>query len=359
MTSSPVVYSLVALSLIACSPEERAKSGGSGGAAGQAGSAGAGASAGSENGGSQNGGAAGSSGGSGADGGVSGGAGVGGTTNGGSAGTGATGGGGAGGSSAGTGGDAGSTAGGSSAGGSSASPCQGASDGDACGMNQICLSGSCVISKCGDGFRDPRRNEVCDDRTNAGQVAGDCSTDCLAIVQKKLIRLSQTAAPTSFAKGKPNPIAEADSFCPVGYKAMIADGSRRVASVGPFLGNGQVDWVLKEWTQYVNAADETIWTTTKKTLLGVDDSNQWVGLRHSIDPGAASAVVTHTGIHQDWTTAPLNCVLWTSDLGLGSGGPNDRESGGRPQLTTQEAIGVMTGSGLLCGSNRPFYCVEQ
>lgn len=39
--------------------------------------------------------------------------------------------------------------------------------GDACGDGRVCVDGTCVESRCGDGVVDPRRSEICDDGNDA------------------------------------------------------------------------------------------------------------------------------------------------------------------------------------------------
>jgi cysteine-rich repeat protein len=50
-------------------------------------------------------------------------------------------------------------------------------DGTACGAGSICLAGSCVLSKCGDGFTDTAHGEQCDFGAANGPGTG-CETNC-------------------------------------------------------------------------------------------------------------------------------------------------------------------------------------
>src|SRR5262245_30924059 len=59
--------------------------------------------------------------------------------------------------------------------------CEGEEDGLACGPNGglLCLEGSCVPSRCGDGYVDPAREECDDENTAAGDGCDpDCAWDC-------------------------------------------------------------------------------------------------------------------------------------------------------------------------------------
>jgi hypothetical protein len=172
------------------------------------------------------------------------------------------------------------------------------------------------------------------------------------VVQKKLIIVTNTVEDGDFALNANNPIEAADGFCPNGYTALISDGQNRVATQGPNLGNGQVDWPIASWTEYVNANDETVWATTELTLLGVSDDHVWQGLEHPIGSGAAC----HTGLMADFTTAPINCLGWT--VNTGQSGEN-RVARGLSDATDTTAIGPMGDNGAACWAMLAFYCVEQ
>ncbi|MBC8067012.1 MAG: DUF1554 domain-containing protein [Deltaproteobacteria bacterium] len=200
---------------------------------------------------------------------------------------------------------------------------------------------------CGDGQQDD--GEACDDGVNAGQHEGDCAPDCSVVVQQKLIRLSQNSVAGDFAPGM-NPVEVGDSFCPDGYLAFFADGINRVASVAPRMGNGQVDWVLQPWTEYVNPDGDRMWTTTELLLLGVADDNTWVGLENALTPTTDSG---YSGMWGDYTTSSLTCSNWSSTAGA-------NKSFGQVHQTTELFVGPPSGgTGGLCSVAGEFTCVEQ
>lgn len=201
---------------------------------------------------------------------------------------------------------------------------------------------------CGDGQVD--QGEICDDGVNAGMTEGDCAPDCSAVVQRKLIRLSQNSTSADFSPG-PNDVVVADSFCPNGFLAFFTDGVNRVASVAPLMGNGQVDWVLQPWTEYVNPNGDPMWTTTELRLLGVSDDHQWVGLDN---PLLDSVDFGYTGMRGDYTTATANCGGWSMTNAL------TESSFSQAHQTNQRFVGIpddMTGG--LCSLQHEFICVEQ
>lgn len=204
---------------------------------------------------------------------------------------------------------------------------------------------------CGDGVVDP--GEVCDDGLNAGEQEGDCAPDCSKIVETRLIVPSPDLVHGDFAGGG-NAVNAADAHCPNGYKAWLVDGQNRVASVTPLLGNGQVDWILDTWTRYANADNETIWTTTELTLLGVSDDNAWVGLENPMTSSAS--LFMFTGMRRDYTTSPADCDGWGSGQG---GGLNVFGAFGDADAVDDSAIGSPNDNGGLCTVERGLYCVEQ
>ena len=229
-----------------------------------------------------------------------------------------------------------------STGSSDATATEGSSSGGGTGSSSE--SGEAV---CGDGR--VNGDEVCDDGENAGVSEGDCAPDCSATVQQKLIRLSQNSFGADFAPGT-NPVDVADAACPVGYLAFFADGVNRVATVSPNMGNGQVNWVLQPWTEYVNPDGVRMWTTTELLLLGVDDSNTFVGLEAPLTPSTNFGM---TGMLGDYTTSTLTCGDWSEATG-------SNLSFGQTHVVTDRFIGPPdNGSGGLCNLQHEFICIEQ
>lgn len=202
---------------------------------------------------------------------------------------------------------------------------------------------------CGDGR--VNGDEACDDGTNEGDAAGACRPDCGGLVEERLIRLSQDTVPGNFAAGQAEFITAADAACPGGYQAMIADGTGRVGSLAPLMGNGQVDWPIQPWTAYVNAGGDTVWVTTDLRLLGVADDNTWAGLDTQVAPVGNA----YTGMLPDFTTAELNCLGFTVNTGMNG---DNRASFGNAVATDQSAIGSAAGTGGGCAFARSLYCVE-
>ena len=72
-------------------------------------------------------------------------------------------------------------------------------------------------------------------------------------------------------------IAGADSICVgdfgAGWKALLV-GSTRRATITPFVGDGQLDWVIAPDTYYFNEAGQLVWHTDASALLGVTAGRQ-------------------------------------------------------------------------------------
>jgi hypothetical protein len=167
---------------------------------------------------------------------------------------------------------------------------------------------------CGDGVVDS--SELCDDGTNLGLELGDCVPGCSGRVEHVVeMVLSEpfVGLTSDFALGATRFGLEADANCPLGYKAMITDGSSRIASVSPLTGDGQVDWVLAPYTAYyAGVSGDHVWTTDDVALLGVRDGSL-------VDLGPARAGFSSlpsdrafwTGLASDWTAGDT-CQGWTS-----------------------------------------------
>ena len=91
------------------------------------------------------------------------------------------------------------------------------------------------------------------------------------------------------------------------YKALIVDGTNRIASVSANAGDGQIDWVLRANTGYYRMDGSTIIMTTNANGILLSD------LTNTIN---ATATGHYTGLNFDWTTgAAYTCSSWTSTVG--------------------------------------------
>jgi hypothetical protein len=113
-------------------------------------------------------------------------------------------------------------------------------------------------------------------------------------------------------------IAGADSICSgdfgAGWKALLVGTSRR-ASVTPFLGDGQLDWVLRSNTYYFNEREQLVWQTDASALLGVRAGRQQSLLAPLFDttPLNGGGSYPWSGYRPDWTTITQStCSSWTS-----------------------------------------------
>ncbi len=53
-------------------------------------------------------------------------------------------------------------------------------------------------------------------------------------------------------------------------KALLVGATRR-ATVAPFAGDQQLDWVIRKYTYYYNSNNQLLWRTDGIALLGVRD----------------------------------------------------------------------------------------
>lgn len=205
---------------------------------------------------------------------------------------------------------------------------------------------------CGDGI--VHIDEVCDDGLNVGETEGDCATDCSAVVLRKQIVLSDDRTNGRFGDGSLSVVNFADAHCQDGHKAMFVYGDERVATIEPHDGDGQVDWVLEPWTEYVNADGERIWTTQSIALLGVDENGNWAGLDHPIADAGTDA---WTGMRDDYTAHDITCSDWTEDDPFGS---LVEGSNGLASATDQNVVGTDRDFGRgYCFFEHSFFCAEQ
>lgn len=137
------------------------------------------------------------------------------------------------------------------------------------------------------------------------------------------------------------------------YKALLADGINRRASVAGNAGDGQINWVLQANTVYSQATTgtPTIGTTNSKKLFTFPLTNK-------IRPDSITDLggVTWTGLNPNWTTAPYNCNNWTDGADINAGTIGNYNS------ITSDAIfnSALIVPGLAtCSTGGKLYCVEQ
>ncbi|EMJ92269.1 PF07588 family protein [Leptospira kirschneri str. JB] len=137
------------------------------------------------------------------------------------------------------------------------------------------------------------------------------------------------------------------------YKALLADGINRRASVAGNAGDGQINWVLQANTVYSQATTgtPTIGTTNSKKLFTFPLTNK-------IRPDSITDLggITWTGLNPNWTTAPYNCNNWTDGADINAGTIGNYNS------ITSDAIfnSALIVPGLVtCSSGGKLYCVEQ
>ncbi len=139
--------------------------------------------------------------------------------------------------------------------------------------------------------------------------------------------------------GKANGILAADALCMKDaqypgkgtYKALIVDGTNRIASASPNAGDGQVDWVLKPNAGYYQSDGKTPVMTTGGSGLFL-----FGALKNPFDPDVNDKY--WTGLNLDWTTYPFtnganqNCNGWSYNADIwirgtfGLGGLKDSSS---------------------------------
>jgi hypothetical protein len=173
---------------------------------------------------------------------------------------------------------------------------------------------------CGDGsINGP--DEACDDGPNNGLGLNQCNPVCSGTVKEKYIKV----LPTPINQGG-DLTGDWDAFCAtfVGntFKALqvgggILIGMERTASKTPFLGDGQVDWVLKPYTRYLNVAGDLVWTTDGVSLLGVRNGNA-APLINPLVPGAVASDTVWAGFTDNWTTSSFTCTNWSQTSGQGT-----------------------------------------
>jgi hypothetical protein len=217
-----------------------------------------------------------------------------------------------------------------------------------CGVGLICnTQAQCVPQpRCGDGI--VNGNEACDPGSSPSTDLGSCNPECTGVYQKKFIKITQGIYDTNL-KGPSGADADCQKEFDSTYKALLVGGGRR-ATVTPFAGDGQLDWVLHKYTHYFNGNGEEIWRTDGVALLGV---------RAGAKQPLLATLFPQTGQYpwggydaSNWTTLPDaasqaegTCLGWTSD---------DQTLYGDFVVNDLSIV-----ASELCGSSAPLLCVQQ
>jgi hypothetical protein len=213
-----------------------------------------------------------------------------------------------------------------------------------------------VAPRCGDGV--VNGPEICDAGSQPVLAAGKCRPDCSGLIGTKYIFA------TGFVSAALNGIAGADGMCASmfgsgtsAYKALLVDGRKRIATVTPYVGDGQVDWALQKYTQYVNGDGKEIFVTDESALLGVR-AKQNVGIEVPI-PTVIDNYGAFMGVRNDWTAANMNtsstisnCQLWTSTA------PTESFTGPGAGATSSTTFPDNGGTSS-CANQAHLYCVQQ
>jgi cysteine-rich repeat protein len=209
---------------------------------------------------------------------------------------------------------------------------------------------------CGDGVVNGQ--EICDAGSPMVIAVGKCKPDCSGLIGSRLIRA------TGFVSAALNGISGADGMCAtmfggtgVSYKALLVDGHARVATVSPNTGDGQVDWVLQKYTQYVNGDGKEIFLTDDAALLGVR-AKQNVGILVPI-PTVIDNYGAFLGVNNNWVASNkdesagiTNCQSWKSTAAAESfTGP---AAGATTAGTFPDNGGTSS-----CANQAHLYCVQQ
>jgi hypothetical protein len=187
--------------------------------------------------------------------------------------------------------------------------CASPQDNDCDGRPDNTFDNVCAPPECGDGVRNG--SEACDDGRGALPEAGGCTPDCSGFYATKSIRRSLDIHGSNLGG-----IAGADAICQddfgAGWKALIVGASRR-ATLSPFVGDAQLDWVLKRNTFYLNERDQLIWRTDSVALLGASGGQRQPLLAPIFDatPLNGGGEFPWSGYDINWTTTADTCDSWT------------------------------------------------
>lgn len=129
------------------------------------------------------------------------------------------------------------------------------------------------------------------------------------------------------------------------YKALIVDGSSRIACTTANCGGGaseHTDWVLAASTPYVRSNGSTAIGTTNSVGIFASDFTNAI---------STTAGFTWTGLTNNWTSSSDDCENWSSS-GIGA-------SGRRGDTDTTAIAAVIASEVDLCSGSYRIFCVEQ
>lgn len=217
----------------------------------------------------------------------------------------------------------------------------------------FCDGGRCTAPPtCGDGIRNG--TEICDGGRARPTAVGSCNPECTGFYEERSILLTRSSYLTNLGG-----VAGADAICVAefgsGYKALIVGGGRR-ASVTPFLGDAQQDWVLRKYTHYLNSDGALIWRSDEVALLGASGGRRQQQFADLWSPN--EGIYPLAGFNDDWTTLPDSP---SSQVGTCNGwSTNDSANFTRwAGIQLPRLADVRTGTGQPCGRDGPLLCVEQ
>lgn len=210
------------------------------------------------------------------------------------------------------------------------------------GPHKACKA-DCTQNVCGDGDVGP--GEKCDDGADNGLGLLKCAPDCSRMIVKKKIVVSQPQSNGDFG---PNPVAHADSLCPLNYKALFVFGDARRATTSANEFKNPVDWVITPYTYYYNDKSNPLWLTDAVPLLGVRNGT-FMGLEN---PVSGISDWSMSGLAADWTTSGVhNCGGWSNP-----GMVDDMSVG---WLFATDITFILDATLASCSSSASLYCVEQ
>ena len=196
-------------------------------------------------------------------------------------------------------------------------------------------------------------NQNCILTNTSGTVSGANVTNVTISCGEFHIFVTTDTNSGDFTTGYTSGIAGADAYCmaerPDGmigtYKALISDGTNRVACVNENCSSGateHIDWVLAPQTDYYRTDDTTKLGTTDLLGLFFVESDLDTNLTDD-------TFYIWTGLNSDWTVGD-NCNLWSDSSGI---------YGAAYGETDYSDINVISYDWDSCDNTASLACVEQ